>query len=392
MSSPSIERSLSETLAERLRKSVGLPPDAGAILGSLLLEPDGAVSLERLERFLRRPIGRLGQSVDLLRRLGAIERGERRFPGWTRGTPGLRDLARRLAAAYRRGGMEALEGEHWRRREISPGYRRIVRILQAICPLDALAEFGAQLDRDLEDHPLWEASTIALSRLPDRWEIRISDEVREIAANRPLIVYGNHPSMLTPFLVAAALERDGLKFVSCRYVARLIPNVADALLPVDPTWERSSRNGWAGSLSHLLTLALLYRFDEPRDPRLAREGNRRSILAAAEHVLAGGASLIFPGGGGEKAWYPGLGLLVSEVLARDADEVYLLPVREENSSNMRLYRTLSRRGSPPRRLLRRPIRLTVGRPQALTSMASLRGSEPQQIVDRLRRRYAREFS
>ena len=116
MSHPCDRTELLEAMSRRFRDSLGLPHDAGAIVGSLLLNSDGAVSLGTLEQFLKRPIGRVGSSIDLLRRLGAIERGEQRFPGLARGTPGLRDLLRRLAAAYRRGGMEALEGEHWRRR------------------------------------------------------------------------------------------------------------------------------------------------------------------------------------------------------------------------------------------------------------------------------------
>jgi len=383
-------RELTEALGTYISRSIGLPDDASVIVSAMMIESDAAVSLDELERFLRRPIGRLGLSVDRLRRLGAIKRDAGRRAAPVRGTPGLRDLLARLAHAYRRGGMKALEAEHWRRRERSAVYRTAIRIVQAICPLDAVAGFGANLDRDLETRPLWEAATLALSRLSDRWEIDVPDGDSHVLRHRPLVVYGNHPSMLTPFLVAAALERPDFKFVSCRYVARLIPNAADVIFPIEPTWERSSRDGVRGGLSHILSMAILYRFDRPEPPDVARTANRRSILSAAEHVAAGGASLIFPAGGGERVWYPGLGVLVSEVAKRKGiDDAYVVPVREENSSNLRLYRALSRRrrGTPRRR----PIRLTVGRPEPLTSFGFGTAAEPHDVVHALRDHYERAF-
>jgi hypothetical protein len=97
----------STVLARRVGESLGLPEDAAAVVVALLLELGDGISLDELVFMLRRPIGRLGSSIDRLRRLGAIERGVRHIPALTRGTPGIRDLIRNLAAAYRSGGMEA---------------------------------------------------------------------------------------------------------------------------------------------------------------------------------------------------------------------------------------------------------------------------------------------
>lgn len=108
----------SNALAHRLSTALGLPNDAAAAVGALLVDPEGAVSLDDLEAVLRRPIGRLGPSVDRLRRLGMVERGAGQASATMRGTAGLRDLMRRLTAAYHRGGMEAIEAEHWDRSPI----------------------------------------------------------------------------------------------------------------------------------------------------------------------------------------------------------------------------------------------------------------------------------
>ncbi len=388
MTSTSEARTLSERMGKRLSDDLGLPSDAANVVSSLLLAREDAVSLEDLERVLRRPIGRLGTSVDLLRRLGVIQRGERRFAAFTRGTPGLRDLLRRMAAAYRKGGMEALETVHWRRVETSASYRRLLRWLGKLLPLDAVAEFGSQLDRDLETSPLWEASTRALSRLNDRWEIDIPDATREIIASKPLIVYGNHPSMLTPFLVAAALEREDLKFVSCRYVSQLIPNLERDIFPVDPTYDRSAREGLKTGFSHMLTMALLYRFDEGVDIEQAREQNLSSIQAAAEHVSHGGVSLIFPGAGGTRVWYPGLGVLIKEVLRNEPDtDVYLVPIHEAHSSNLRLYRALSKKRRGFGR--RPPLSLHVGQPRPLRYEGFSLSQKPREIAHQLHWAYRR---
>jgi hypothetical protein len=382
-------KDFSEALGRTLTESIGLPDDAAAVIGSLLLDDDGAASLSELESVLNRPIGRLGSSMAQLTRLGVIQRGVQRFPGPRQGTLGLRDLACRLAAAYRKGGMGEIEEVHWRRRETSKFYRLGMHLIHSLCPLEALTQFGAELNRDLQSYSLWEASMLALSRLPDAWEVTLPRDARQILRTKPLIVYGNHPSMLTPFLVAAALERDDFGFVAHGYVERLIPEIRKYLFPVEPTYDGSLREGMKHGLSHLLTVALLNRFDEPdvSDPSKASI-NRASIQDAAEHVVEGGVSVIFPGGGGEGAWFPGLGVMVSEVLKSDrAEDVYLLPIREKNSSNVRLHRSLARRKRGRRGLVRQPICLAVGEPQSLSLSGFTPATSPKQIVDKLRKRY-----
>jgi len=388
---PALRTSIPDQLARSISCSLGLPEDAGAVLGALLLQTDRAASLEELEAVLRRPVGRLGVSVDQLRRLGVLERGEQRFKQRLRGTPGLRDLLRQLASAYRKGGMEALEALHWQQREISKPYRRLMRALQQLCPVERLTEFGAALNRDLEQLPLWEASTRAISQLAGRWDVLLPEASRPALASSPLIVYGNHPSMLTPFLVSAALEREDIRVITCRYVEQLVPNIADHLFPVEPAYTRTAREGLKHGLSHLLSMALLYRFDQMPDPVTAKQLNGQSIRAASEHVRSGGVSVIFPGGGGTRRWYPGLGRLISQLLQDPgASEPLLVPIREMHSSNLRLYRLLSgRTGSRSKKSRKLPITLAVGRPQPLSSYAFTDRTSPQEIVKTLRTQFRR---
>ena len=101
--------------------------------------------------------------------------------------------------------------------------------------------------------------------------------------------------------------------------------------------------------------------------RAARSVGRSSPAAGDGRTRR--VSLIFPGGGADGAWYRRLGLLVAGVLRGGASgDVRLVPMREENSSDLRVYRALSRLGR--RRVRRPPIRMVVRNPEPLSRLVS----------------------
>jgi len=148
------------------------------------------------------------------------------------------------------------------------------------------------------------------------------------------------------------------------------------LSPVEPTRARSVRDGLQGGMLHVLGMAALYRFDVLLDPcgRPTR-GERRHI----RHL---------PRRGRRGAWYPGLGRMVLALLTSEAaGDVYLVPTREEHSSNVRLYRTSSGRRRARRLALRRSIRMVIGDPVPLLKSGLTPATDPRRIAATLRAGY-----
>lgn len=107
--------------------------------------------------------------------------------------------------------------------------------------------------------------------------------------------------------------------------------------------------------------------------------------------------MICPGGGGtrDRCWYPGIGSLVKNLQRAPADrEVYLVPIREENCTNKRVYAHLMT--GPTARLkestlYRGPVRIRIADPIPLRSIAAP-SSTVEQIVAHLRARYEALFA
>ena len=80
--------------------------------------------------------------------------------------------------------------------------------------------------------------------------------------------------------------------------------------------------------------------------------------------------------------------MVLELLACEAaGDVYLVPTREEHSSNVRLYRALSGRRRARRLALRRSIRMVIGDPVSLLKSGLTPVTDPRRIAATLRAGY-----
>jgi 1-acyl-sn-glycerol-3-phosphate acyltransferase len=364
-------------LAARLHSTLGVPKDDGRALASLLVN-GGSATLSDVAAITGATLGRAESSCESLARRGAVWQEAGLKPGtWThRQDAGVRGSLARLRHAYMQGGLAAVRDEHARTAERSSAYRRMGSLIEGICPVRDLFRLCAELDDALAGASLPTASAAVLSRLPDRWEIPVADGARELLRDRPLVIYGNHPSMLTPFLVAAAVERDDLKILAHRYVTTLVPGMTEYVLPLEPTHLVSSRRRGIASPAHAVSLSALRRLDQAKDLVEARRANRAALEEGVQHVLAGGALAIFPDGGRDGGpWYPGLGRLIAAL--RDSDAL-LVPVHEGGSSNRRLYRALRRRRRSAGRSS--PIRFTMGEPLSILRLSLPADVEPLEIA------------
>ena len=364
----------------------------GQVIRLLLTADENGRTFDELLFASKIRAGALTKATSRLLRRGLAEQaasGER-----SRNLTTLAAGFRALKAAYRAGGFRSLETAHFRACANSPTYRLLFLALGVACPLTDLVILGGELDEALLRNPLSKAVHRVLNRLPERWEIRYPQAHRDALQEEPLIVYGNHPSMLTPFLVAAALEREDLRILAHAYVARLVPALSAWVLPIERATSETLHGGHRAGLSHLVTLRLLEHLDPVIDPETARSRNRETISRGSNWVGSGGAALLFPlGGRSSGTWFPGLGRLVLGCLeTADARHIRLVPIHVENNSNARVYRLISagRTARVIRRVAhRQPIRLSIGDPVRLEDMRLPRDATPGQVSRLLQSHYER---
>ncbi len=373
-------------LATRFRASLGVPENEGRVLASLLVS-GGAATLSEVAAATGTSLGDAEAGRRRLARRGALQSVVRRSraPLPSRDPSAHRRPLARLRRAYLRGGLPAVREEHVQSAESCAAYRRMASALERICPLTPLLHLGAELEAVLSREGLSTAANSLLSRLPDRWEIAVSPSAEGLR-RAPLLVFGNHTSMLTPFLLAAALERDDLRILAHRYVTTLVPSMTPYVLPLEATYGVSARSRILTGPAHLLSLSALRQLDLLSSQEDARRTNRESICAGIRHVISGGALAIFPDGGRPGGpWYPGLGRLFLELqVARKG--LLLVPTREENCTNRRVYQALRGRR---RARSTRPVRLLIGEPIPADRFALPCDANPDEVVALLRSVYNR---
>ena len=336
----------------------------------------------------------MAASRDELVERGIIERVQVSAKSTTRSSRlGIRRTFAELRSTYEAGGLHELAAVHHLALDESPSYARLFGMLQRACPLLELLDLATRLDVGIRASSLPQAANATLSELRDRWEIHLPRDrsARRILRHAPLIVYGNHPSMLTPFLLAAALERKDVRFVAFGYVGKLVPAMASHIFPVFPTFRRSIRQSLSAGLSHVLALSVLYRLDRVPSPDEGRLRNREAIDRAIGHVQHGGATVIFPAAGRETGpWFPGLGAIVRTVATGDpARPAYLVPIRVSNNANERVYAAI-RRGrkhrAKPKICSQGPIRVEIGSP-CRVDLPNAVGRTATEISHRLQEEY-----
>jgi len=303
----------------------------------------------------------------------------------------------RMRSAYARRDTEAFLCAYERAAAESHSLRAAIRLLERVYPLESFLRLAHRLNWNLAERGLHEGCRAFLDEASLPWERVLPASCQAIAESGPVVFYGNHPSLLTPFLVAASIDRDDLRYFSTSYVCHLIPSFGDVSyrmeVPLTRWYTEWRRGGWRRALAYRL-VALVH--DMP-DPKSVKHINRLSLASGADHVRRGGCVMICPGGGGtrDRYWYPGIGSLVKVLREGSVSkEAFLIPVREENSTNQRIYAQLLRRPidrptSPADD--RGPVRILFADPIPVREIA-VAASSVEQIAELLRSQYEALFA
>ncbi len=303
----------------------------------------------------------------------------------------FRRIVAELKASLDAGGIEAMAEAHSAGMESSLSYRLFCGLIELVYPATSLLDVMKDVDRRVGELGVTDGSKEVLSTLPTSWRAEFPRGREREIKTRPVVVFGKHGSILTPFLIAASLDRPDLKMLAASYVGKLGPNVARTMYPVHlpiPTLRRAARKGILLRIGAWLTA----RLSAPVEKGVAREQNRTSLNRAAEHVRSGGALLIAPDAHNPKdKWRTGIGLLVARIAEDGAaiDGTCLVPYRIW-ASITGIFHLLSR--NPLMRTLgrweyRRPIRVVFGEPIPLSEVIDRAGLDPARITELLEARY-----
>ena len=303
----------------------------------------------------------------------------------------IRRIVAELRTSLASGGIEAMAETHSAAMKNCLSYRLFCRVVDLVYPVSGLLDLMKGLDRRVGERGLTRACEEVLDMLPTPWGAEFPAGCRDEIRTRPAIIFGKHGSILTPFLIAASLDRPDIKMLGASYVATLGPNIARSMYPVHlpiSTFRRATRRGILLRIGAWLTV----RLDSRVEKEVAQERSRASLILSAEHVCRGGALLIAPDARNPKArWRSGIGILVAHV-AKDAPadcDVLLVPYRIW-ASITGIFHLLSR--NPGMRALgrweyRRPIRVAFGEPVPLSEVIETTGADPNAITDYLEAYY-----
>jgi len=303
----------------------------------------------------------------------------------------IRRIAEELRASLAEGGIEAMAATHEAALRSSLSYRLFFGSLSLLYPAGPLLDLLKGLDRQVEVSGFDGALSAVLDLLPASWCVTFPPRGEDEIRSHPIVVFGRHGSILTPFLVAMALERPDLKMIGASYVAQLGPNIADRVFAVHlsiPSLRRAARRGILLRFGAWLVAKL----DTPIPRDIARERNRTALTQAGEHVLDGGALLVAPDARNPKAaWRTGIGWLIERLAQseRAKAEVLLVPYRIW-APILGIFHLLS--CNPILRVIgrwqyRRPARVVFGEPIPLSEVIDRVGADPAAITQHLEHRY-----
>lgn len=267
-------------------------------------------------------------------------------------------------------------------------------LVQAVYPVQELLQVLPELDRRIAHHGLAAGSRWLLDTYVRNWRCQLPESARDALRSGPALVYGDHLSLLTLFLVAAAVDREDLRIVSVAYVHHLLPSYGRYSLPVST--PSASLQGWRWADLRSLVEAKLLQFVAGWKPPGGRERNRAALQAGGVHLHEGGCVLIAPAGGriGRRPWYTGIGHIVAVALQRTALPLRLVPYQELHLSPHRVAACL-RRGPVARFerrvLYRRPATITFAPPVPAQRLVP-EGAGPEEITRRLEAHYRELFS
>ncbi len=301
-----------------------------------------------------------------------------------------------LRDAYAAGDLDQLVAVYGRAR-CRPDLALPLRLLEAVYPVWGFLQTAPELNRRIAEQGLAPASRWLLDAYAGPWRCEMPDATRHALTSGPVLVYGNHLSLLTPFLVAAAVDRADLRIVSASYVHRLLPSYEPFSLPVATphgSWREELQRGGVRSAIQSKILGLM---SGTEITQRTREKNRESLLAGAAHLREGGCLLVCPEGGSirHRPWHAGIGHIVHGVAGQTQNQpVQGVPYLEQHMSHRRACVSVGR--GPWARLRRRfayrhPVTIRFADPITLQDLTPA-DDAPEKITLRLQAHYRRLFN
>ncbi|MDD5220452.1 MAG: hypothetical protein PHV11_07790, partial [Candidatus Bipolaricaulis sp.] len=279
----------------------------------------------------------------------------------------IRSVTAELRKAFSEGGIEPLYRAHLGGLKTSLPYRCFYCLANVFLPLSPLLALARDADELVGRLGASAGCRAILARPPIPWQAVWPAQGADLIRSQPLILYGRHGSVLTPPLLAAAIDRPDVKMVTASYITKLGPNIARTMFPVYVTTPLTARTAGRKGLLPRAVGWLAYQLD-PLPPReVARAANRATLRQAADFARAGGALAIAPDSRDPRQpWRPGLGGLVA-MLATElgARPCYLVPWRIRGASITAVFHLVSR--NPLLRAFgrfrfRHPVRVEFGEP------------------------------
>jgi hypothetical protein len=301
-------------------------------------------------------------------------------------------VLRELRDSFNAGGIEALHGAHLACLRRSFRYRLLFGLVRLFLPVTPLLDITSDLEHLVGELGVHGASRAILSRPPVPWQVEMPPHGELEIRTGSIIVYGTHGSILTPLLLAAAINRADLKMVAASYTTTLGPNIAGCSFPVYAAEHVTVKQAGEKGLVPRVMGWVACKSAEGRNREAAIRQNRDSLSRAAEHVRQGGGLIIVPESRNHhEAWRLGLGRLVAD-LARHPGcrPTYLVPWDIRGASVTGIFQLLSR--NPLARWLgmrrfRRPVRVALGEPIAIKDVVALAGDDPAGVTAYLERDY-----
>jgi len=304
----------------------------------------------------------------------------------------------RLRSAYSDGGVPACCAVYQASIEKYPAYRVLARLLNGVCPMSEILAWTVRLDeRIARDGPHPAAATV-FRDLAVPLETAIPAGAETVLRTAPVLLYGNHPSIVTPLTITAAIDRGDLRMLVAEFFTKLLPASAPHVFPLWVPHRRTFHDVAQSGIAHTVALAFLFHMDSLPPPSVRREHNLTMLRQAADHIRSGGSGLIFPGGSAPKGrrWFPGIGVLARSLAATgDGRLTHLAPFRVENDNNARCYSLLAsgRRAEAERALrIQEPVTVRFARPIPLEDLITDPTLPPAAIAELLKRHYDGLFS
>ncbi len=182
----------------------------------------------------------------------------------------------------------------------------LLKTLFLILPYESILKINARYDKKIEDTGFSESTRNYLKDL--NIEINIQNPIDIIG---PALIFGNHPTGLDPFIIAACLNREDVYIVADIYQKNKGKNIGKQIIPI--TYSRTKKNLYNRGFLNTIGFYVMRQLTGYAKPEDVRVQNKHTIEKAAQLLKEGHVVIIFPDGGSNnpELWYNGIGEIIT---------------------------------------------------------------------------------